>query len=158
MANIFSGAEVVEIGIQIEKNGYDFYNTLAERTKSPKTEEMYRFLAGEEEKHIAVFQQILNTVQKYSPPEAYPGEYFAYMNALAREHIFTQENKGRQAAEQTTSDKQAIDLALGFEKDSIVFYEKMKEVVPQQDLKIIDALIRQEVEHVRILTGLIKNL
>ncbi len=126
MGNIFAGSEIVELGIQIEKNGRDFYNTLTAQSKNPKAADIFKYLAGEEEKHIAVFQKILDKVEKYEPAESYPGEYFAYMNALASEYIFTKENKGKEIAKKTTSDKQAIDLGIGFEKDSIVFYEGMK--------------------------------
>ena len=36
MGNIFAGSEIVELGIQIEKNGRDFYNTLVSQSKSQK--------------------------------------------------------------------------------------------------------------------------
>ena len=39
MANIFSGSEIVQIGIQIEKNGRDFYNTLEEQSTNKKGKE-----------------------------------------------------------------------------------------------------------------------
>ncbi len=32
MGNIFAGSEIVELGIQIEKNGRDFYNTLIKQS------------------------------------------------------------------------------------------------------------------------------
>lgn len=114
MGNIFAGNEIVEIGIQIEKNGYDFYTTL----------------------------------------KSYPGEYFAYMSALASEYVFTQKDKGKDIAKKTKSDNEAIDLGIGFEKDSILFYEGMKKVVPEYDLKIVDQLIEQEQYHLKMLTDL----
>ena len=158
MGNIFAGSEIVEIGIQIEKNGRDFYNIVAKQSKNQKAKEIFEYLAGEEEKHIAVFKKILDSVTKYEPPESYPGEYFAYMNALASEHMFTQKDKGRQIAENTTSDQEAIELGIGFEKDSIVFYEGMKKVVPEYDLKLVDQLIKQEQNPLRQLSDLKKNL
>ncbi len=154
MGNIFSGSEIVEIGIQIEKNGRDFYNTLAPRSKTKKAQDTFEFLAKEEEKHIAVFQGILNGVEQYLPPESYPGEYFTYMNSLAAEYVFTQKDKGVQIANSISSDKEAIDLGIGFEKDSITFYEGMKKVIPEYDLEIIDQLILQEKNHLSILTDL----
>lgn len=36
MGNILNGSEVVELGILIEKNGRDFYNTLLSKTNSSK--------------------------------------------------------------------------------------------------------------------------
>ena len=154
MGNIFAGSEIVEIGIQIEKNGRDFYNTLVGKSKSEKAKEIFKYLAGEEGKHIAVFQRILDSVGKYEPPEAYPGEYFSYMNSLASDYVFTRKDKGAEMAKKTKSDNEAVDLGIGFEKDSIKFYEGMKKVVPEYDLKIIDGLVKEEKNHLKKLTEL----
>lgn len=158
MVNIFAGSEIVELGIQIEKNGKDFYSTLVKQSKNQKAKETFKYLAGEEEKHIATFQKILDSVHKYEPPETYPGEYFAYMNALASDYVFTQKEKGEEVAKRARSDKEAIDLGIGFEKDSILFYEGMRKVVPPYDHKIVDELIGQEQDHLRQLSDLKKNL
>ncbi len=158
MVNIFAGSEIVELGIQIEKNGRDFYNALVEQLKNQKAKETFKYLAGEEEKHITVFQNILDSVHKYEPPETYPGEYFAYMNALARDYVFTQKDKGREIAKNIKGDREAINLGIGFEKDSIIFYVGMKKVVPEYDHKIVDKLIAQEQDHLRQLSELKESL
>lgn len=152
MANIFAGAEIVELGVQIEKNGRDFYEVLSGRSKIKTAQKLFKFLAGEEAKHIEDFKQILYSAQKYEPPEAYPGEYFAYMNALASEHVFTKKDKGKEIAKTAETDKEAVDMAIGFEKDSIVFYEGMKKVVPAYDHKLVGQLIAQEQNHLVKLT------
>lgn len=154
MGNIFSGSEIMEIGVQIEKNGRDFYATLAIQSKDPKARDIFKFLAGEEEKHITVFQRILSSIAKYEPPEAYPGEYFAYMSALAGESVFTKKDKGKEIAGKIKNDKEAIDIGIGAEKDSIVFYEGMKKAVPEYDQKIIDEVIAQEEGHLKQLLEL----
>jgi len=147
MANIFAGSEVVEIGIQIEKNGGDYYRLLAANSKNTRVKELFDFLASEEDKHIKVFQGILSSVEKYEPVESYPGEYTAYMRALAGEYIFTQKDKGKEVAGTIKSDLEAAQRGIAFEKDSIIFYEGMKRSVPQEDHKILDALIDQEKQH-----------
>lgn len=158
MANLFTGSEVVEIGIQIEKNGRDFYRTLANQSKNEKAVEIYRYLSIEEEKHIAVFEKILDGLEKYTQQESYPGEYIAYMNVLAGEYVFTQSNKGAEIAERVKSDKEAVDLGIGFEKDSIIFYEGMKKFVPIKTQEVLSALIEQEQGHLRKLSDLKKRL
>jgi len=158
MGNILAGSEIVELGVQIEKNGRDFYSTVADKSKNQKAKETFGYLANQEEQHIAVFQKILDSVNKYEPPESYPGEYFAYMSALASEHIFTQKDKGSQIAKTATSDKQAIELGIGFEKDSIIFYEGMMKVVPEYDHKVIAELIKQEQNHLMQLSDIKKSL
>jgi rubrerythrin len=154
MGNIFAASEVVELGIQIEKNGRDFYQALAKQSKNEAAKKVFTFLAGEEEKHIRVFQAILEKAQKYEPQGLDADEYFAYMNALASEHIFTQKDQGAQVAAAIKSDQEAIAKGIGFEEDSIVFYEGMKKIVPSHETKVIDELIAQEQKHLKQLIEL----
>jgi rubrerythrin len=158
MANIFSSSEIVEIGIQIERNGRDFYNSLFDKSDNDKAKEIYKYLAGEEEKHISVFRDILDTVQKYEPAESYPGEYFSYINALADDYVFTKKNKGKEIAEKITNQNEAIDMGIKVEKDSILFYKSMKKVVPESQYGAIDDLIVQEEDHLKQLTDLKQTL
>jgi rubrerythrin len=157
MGNIFSGSEIVEIGVQIEKNGRDFYNELVSKSKKQEAKKIFEHLAGEEAKHIAMFQKILDSVQKYEPPEAYSEEYFAFMRSLASQYVFTQENTGTEMAKNAKSDSEAVEMGIKFEQESITFYEGMKKVVPEHDHKIVDEIIRQEQEHLRRLTD-VKSL
>jgi rubrerythrin len=154
MGNIFAGSEIVELGIQIEKNGKDFYTTLVNQAKSAKAKEIFKFLAGEEEKHIKVFQGILEKTEKYEPQGLDSDEYFAYMNALASDYVFTQKEKGREIAKKIKNDKEAIDIGIQAEKDSIVFYEGMKKVVPEYEQKIVTEVIAQEEGHLKQLLSL----
>ncbi len=154
MANVFSGSEIVELGVQIEKNGRDFYNALIKKSKHKEAKPIFEYLSGEEEKHIATFEKILDSVHKYEPQESYPGEYFAYMNALASDYVFTQKDKGKEIAVGIKNDKDAINMGIQFEKDSIVFYGGIKRVVPEYDHKIVDELIEQEQKHLKQLIEL----
>ena len=76
------------------------------------------------------------------------------MNALASEYVFTQKDKGKEVARDTKSDTEAVDMGIGLEKDSIIFYEAMKKAVPENDIKMLDELIAQEQNHLRQLTDL----
>ena len=158
MANVFAGSEIVEIGVQIEKNGKAFYDAVSARSRDPKAKETFKFLAGEEEKHITAFQKLLESVEKYDPQEAYTDDYHAYMKALAGDHVFTGKNIGAEAAKKANTDKEAIDMAIGFEKDSIVFYLEMKQMVLQHDARTIEALIAQEQSHLKRLLEVKKTI
>lgn len=147
MANVFSGSEIVGFGIEIEKNGRDFYNALADRAKEAKAKDVFKLLEREEEGHIAVFRKILESVKEYEPPETYAGEYSAYMTMLAGEYVFTLPDKGKYAAKKIKNDKEAVDLGIKFEKESIVFYEGMKKAVPEDQAVIVEKLVEQENTH-----------
>lgn len=152
MGDVFSGSEIVEIGIQIEKNGRDFYATLVSLSSDIRVQEVFRFLAGEEEKHIKVFQEILEKTDNPKEGVLVSDDYFAYMNALASEHVFTKENTGRVIASALKTDKEALAKAMVFEKESIIFYEGIKKVVPDAGKRVIDYLIEQEKGHLKALT------
>jgi len=156
MGNIFTGSEIVEIGIQIENNGRDFYNALAKKSENEQTKEIFRFLSGEEEKHIKVFEGILEKTQAFAPQGLDADDYLRYMKVLAGEHVFTQKDQGKKIAQNTGSDKQAIDVAIRFEEDSIVFYTGIKRIVPEYDHKVIEALIMQEENHLKQLLDMRK--
>jgi rubrerythrin len=156
MGNIFAGSEIIEIGIQIEKNGKDFYDELVKTTEDAKARAAFKILSDEEAGHIEVFAKLLDSVSKYEPPEAYPGEYFSYMNALASEHIFTQKDKGKEIAEGINGCAEAIDMGIKFEKDSILFYQGMEKVVPEHDKKLVHELVKEEKKHLKRLTELRK--
>ena len=49
--------------------------------------------------------------------------------------------------------QEVLDLAITFEKDSVVFYSTMKKAVPESFGKDqIDALINEEIKHIALLT------
>ena len=154
MGNAFAGTEIVELGVQIEINGKAFYSSLIKKSKNNESKKIFNFLADEEEKHVAKFRKILSSVQKYEPKEAYPQEYFSYMNSLASDYVFTKAGTGEEIADKTKSEKEAVELAIGFEKDSISFYEGMKKVVPEEEQKIVDHVIEEEKAHLKKLEEL----
>ena len=154
MGNIFSGSEIVGIGIQIEKNGRDFYSALAEKSEDQKSAALFKYLASEEAKHIQVFQGILDKTEKYEPQGLDADEYSAYMDNLSGKCVFTREGQGTQIAKTVKNDLEAVTMGIGFERDSIIFYEGMKKMVPDYDVRIIDELIIQEAGHLKQLADL----
>ena len=158
MANKFTGAEIVEIAIQIEKNGRDFYNAVAMQSRHKNAKNIFKHLAEEEKKHIETFQGVLNSVKKYEPKEAYPQEYFSYINSLAGEEVFTDRDNGEEMARNVESDKTAVDIGIDSEKYSIKFYDAMKKLVPEEDIKILDEVIAEENKHLKELAKLKESL
>ena len=149
MGNIFSGSEIVEMAVQIEKNGRDFYKSMAEFSKDKNTKEVFEHLAGQEERHIKIFEDMLSAVKKYEPAKAYTDEYFSYIKALSDEHIFTKNKKGKEIAATVKDEKEAVDMSIGFEKDSILFYHEMMNFVPESERGMISNLLKEEQKHLR---------
>jgi len=157
MGNELKSSEIVKSAIQIEKNGRDFYGQAAKAVKAEKAKRIFEFLSNEEQLHIAVFEDILKNLDANEPAERYPGEYADYMLALSEASVFTQNKQGYEAARGIRNDKQALELAIGFEKDSILFYYEMKRFVWEGFRKDVDKLIAQEQEHLRKISEVLKG-
>ena len=56
------------------------------------------------------------------------------------------------------TEKEAIELGIGFEKDSILFYQEMKKFVLTSEQNIIEKLLEEEKEHLRKLFELDKSV
>ena len=158
MANLFTASEVVQAAIQIERNGEVFYDTLASSARDAGARELYTYLSGEEGKHAEVFQKMLEAVGEYRPQESFPGEYEAYMRALAESRVFTDDKVARDMASHAASPAEAIRIAQGAEKDSILFYYEMRALVPEREHGTLNRLIDEEKSHLRRLTELAKSL
>ena len=156
MSVIFSGKEVLEIAIQIEKNGYTFYSQAAKKVTDKTARELIEWLAQEEKGHIGRFEDILSS---FNPEEldmstAELEEYSLYLKALADARVFTTELKAKEAAMSIKSEMAAIDMAIGFEKDSLLFLHGIKMMVKGTDALAVEELQREETLHLKKLVEL----
>ena len=158
MGVLFSGSELINIAIGIEKNGLAFYQSLVKAEKDVMARGAYKYLADMEEKHLKTFQSMLDTMGEYKPPEIYTEEYDLYLKALVDSAVFTDDKVAREMAEKVTSSAEAMQIALGAEKDSILFYSEMRNLVPERDRKVVDRIIEEEKSHLRQLSDLKRKL
>ena len=143
----FTGCEIVQMGIQIEKNGREFFNLLSEGAKNTKAQEVFKMLAAADQKQGSVLESVFGNVCKYDPSGSYSEEYFSYMSYLASSYVFTDKDKLAVIAKNIKTDEEAIRSGVQFVKDSILFYEGMKEVVVDSDSRMIDKLLIEEKKH-----------
>ena len=154
----FSGSELINIAIGIERRGIAFYDTLARSTENATARDVFKYLADMEREHIQIFQGMLSEADKYQPPETYAGEYTAYLQALIDSVVFTDDMVNSQMAISADSDIKAVELAISAEKDSILFYYEMKDLMPRRAQPTVDKIITEEKSHLRQLSELKKEI
>ena len=147
MGIFFSGSELVQIAIGIERNGAAFYDSLVDSTKDVMAQGAYKYLADEEREHIETFQNMLGSVGEYQSPETYTEEYALYLKALVDSAVFSNDQVAREMAQKVDSDVEAIQMALGAEKDSILFYSVMRDLVRRSDREVVTKIIEEEKSH-----------
>ncbi|HEY56583.1 MAG TPA: ferritin family protein [Dehalococcoidia bacterium] len=154
----FYGNELINIAIGIERRGIAFYDVLARSTQNAKAREIFHYLVGMEREHIQIFQGMLDEADKFEVPEAYAGEYAAYLQALVDSAVFTDDAVTSELATRSGSDAAAVELGISAEKDSILFYYELREMMPKPGRATIDKIIAEEKLHLRQLSDLKKAL
>jgi len=158
MSIIFSGSEMLEVALGIERNGAAYYRALAEKSGKQGVRAIYEHLADEEIKHQQTFQAMLETAGKYQPPEDYAEEYGLYLKSLVDSSVFTGVDQARQRAARTASPSEALDIGIQAEKDSILFYTEMQNLVKPADRPLILRIIGEERGHLNQLLQLKQSL
>src|SRR4030043_817136 len=158
----FNADEIFQVGVQIETNGKNFYETVAKNTSDPSAQNPFSDLARWESEHIELFKKLRQGL----PDSAKRGDLFdpnqelhLYVKATADSHVFMRNKNIPELASKCKTPIEALDLAVNFEKDSVVFYTTMKKFVPEIIRQPgIDALIDEEIGHIFILTQKKKEL
>lgn len=158
MANLFKPSEILKIALTIEENGREYYLEAKENASTPEMADLFGFLADEEVRHLEIFSKMLSGVGKEKVPESYPGEHDAYIRALAASHVFTRDAVGKDMVAKAKDEKEILQFALGFEKDSILLYYEMLDLVPASKREVVEEVIREEKSHVRKLNEILAGL
>ncbi|MCM8830661.1 MAG: hypothetical protein NC918_00490 [Candidatus Omnitrophica bacterium] len=157
MANIFSPQEILRIAIKVEENGQKLYENLEKKTKKEKLQNTFRYLKEQEEIHKNTFAKMLKDLGDYVVYEFNEGEYQAYINAIAKEYIFTQELIEKKINEDFRTDLEAVEFGIYIEKESILTYSALKNYILAEQVDVLNKVIEEEQKHLVTLV-LLKDL
>jgi len=162
MGVTFNAAEVFEMGIRIEENGRTFYETGAKLVDDPKARQVLLDLAGKEKQHAEAFRKLKADLPKgAAQPTVFDPEGVgtAYLRAAADTHVFNMYEAVDDVLKGVKTAREVVKTALGFEKDSVVFFLSMKDLIPPKlGQSQIDRLIREEQMHIRDLAAVLAEL
>ena len=156
MTTDFNADEIFQLGIQIETNGKQFYETVAKNTLDRSVKGLFSDLSKWESEHQVLFENLRKALPDSAKREILfdpQGELSLYLQAMAESHVFVKNEDIHGLASKCKTPQEALDLAIVFEKDSVVFFTTMKRVVPEYlGKEKIDLLISEEIKHIFILT------
>ena len=158
MSIAFSIGELIDIAIGIERRGITFYDVMAKSTDNEIARRVFQELVEMERGHIEIFQNMLVESDKYQLAESASTEYTDYLNALVESAVFSDDMITSEMATQAESDIKAIELGISAEKDSILFYYQMKDIIPPSALPMINRIIAEEKSHLHQLSEIKKRL
>jgi len=162
MTIVFNADEVFEMAIRIENNGAAFYRKAAGLQSDTKNQKFLKSLANMEDQHQRIFTELRTTLtEKEKTPKVFDpyDEVSQYLGAMAD----TMGGEGSPSVADSLTGYETLEeilrIAVGLEKDSILFYLGLKDMISYQSGKDrIGDIIKEERRHVIQLSNLLEKL
>ena len=144
--------EVLRVAVQLEKDGRDFYLDASAKTGSDLARKMFQSLADDESNHIEWIERMAPGVEtaEVANRQLYNKLRPIFANAPAGLKL---------AAEFSSDDIKALDIAIGMEVKSMAAYSKWAEEADSDDIcNLCKVLVGQERFHKEMLENTKKYL
>jgi len=146
---MFSISEIFDLAVRIEKNGENFYRDALKKISNPILLSLLQRLADEEVKHREWFANKRETV-KVKSDDLQLDE----MGSTILQDILGDQSFSLKEADPSKIDKveELLQLAVEFEKDTILFYEMIKAFIEDAEaLGHLEEIIEEENRHIHLL-------
>jgi len=141
----YSISEVIEQAVQTERLGYQFSTTMAERFKHDNgLKKLFETLAAKEKVHEKRFSELKEITGRVEP-EGWE-EASQYLRAIVESEFFLGKHKSLPDLKQVHTVETAVDFAMGFEKETLLYFHAIRDVVKEKD--VVDEIINEEKSHI----------
>ena len=155
----FSKNEVIEMAVQIEKRGLSFFEEMVRTATSENVKKVFEFLAQEERSHIETFESLRDSEDRMQLQGPYNWEEVGqYFGTLIDNMVFPRVEEGKELSKEIYDEFTAIHTAISIEKDNILFFREISDLVGKEDKKLLAELVDQEKGHIRKLMVLKNEL
>ncbi|MCP4547708.1 MAG: ferritin family protein [bacterium] len=155
---MFNAQEVLQIAVRLEENARAFYLKAADTVHDQEAKKLFFQLADWEISHINHFTNLKESLTgalaegtQFDPN----GEAALYLQAIADGKIFKIDEVAEDFSVMVEDAAEIIHAAIEREKDSVIFYQALLEIVPEgQGREHVKEIIAEEMSHVRYLASL----
>lgn len=152
----FQLGEIIDLAVKLEKMGCEFYKKLARKTTNRKVRNLLQNLAAEEREHQDKLTELGMNLAPGEMPETCR-EFFEYAASTVETHMLNGGDKIEAIVDSVESGLDIIKLATDFEKDTILFFNGFRNLIPEEKRSVVDNLIIQEQIHLVKLIKLRKD-
>jgi rubrerythrin len=155
--NKYSIDEVLEMAVQTEKLGYQFYTRMAEKfQKDSGLVKLFTTLATKEKAHEKIFVDLKDMVAKNGTEKVEWEEVSNYMRAFVESQFFLGKGKSLPSMDHLKNVADAVNFALGFEKETLLYFFELRSIVKEKEM--VDKIINEEKSHIVWLDAFRKGL
>jgi len=161
MAMTFTADEVYEIAEQIERNAAEFYLEAAERCCNEDIKKMLLDMSEAENRHLKTFQNMREKLAEEIGLSIFDpfGRSAMYLQAIADARSWEGRINPMQALTGVETAKEIIEIAVESEKEMVVFYVGLKDLVYFKAGKDkVEEIILEELSHISTLLKKLKSL
>jgi rubrerythrin len=162
MTEVFNADEAFEMAEKIEKNGAAFYRKAAEKAKTANAKKLFEGLAKWELTHREIFATMRSELAaEQTEPLVYDpeSETGMFLKAMADGHVFDTTVDVSKFFTGKETIKDIFKTALKMERDSIIFYLGLKDVVASKQGKDkVGDIIKEEMRHIAFLNKELTSL
>ncbi|HFE52849.1 MAG TPA: hypothetical protein ENK07_05365 [Bacteroidetes bacterium] len=155
----FSKNEAIELAVQIEKQGYDFYSNVAASLPEGQAKALFEWLASEELRHIQVFENFRDQMDQLQLAGPYEwDEVGRYLRSLTEGRVFPSGEEAKKLAKSVENLEEVFRFAIQIEKENSLYFHELSDFVAEKDKPIIQKLINEEKSHIRRLVDLRRQM
>ncbi len=153
--SLLTSDEIIEIAIRLEESGEAFYNAAAEKATTAGVKALFKDLEVQEQYHRRAFQQMgRDVVELALSPEQWD-EFQAYTGALLQQSFYASPASALNLATTAEDERSALQAALDFEKEAILFFQELQAVVREVGRQTMERIIQEEKQHVQRLAAML---
>ncbi len=153
MSFVLSGEEIFSLAMEIEKSGYAYYKTITDSTENAILKQLFSFLAEQEIRHYEFFE----TLNKEAGLDVIGSDDWddisEYIKATTDSRFFIGEEKAISLAKTVKDPEKAVDIAISFEKDTLLFFHELLKIIPEKSKDTVQQIVDEEKRHIRMLSG-----
>lgn len=158
---VYSVNEVVELAVQIEKNGYAFYHEASKRKDlDPKAKALIEHLRDEELNHEKTFLALRDDTDLQNLELSQDWELISqYLKTIVDARIFNDKDSAIKKASSAKDLMEILDFAISFEKDTLLYFHAINDSVNSPKTRqALRRIITEEVSHVLKLSDYKKSI
>lgn len=142
--------------LKIEANGEVFYRETAAKAQDREVKLLFEDLAVQERRHAHAFANMLDRLPEGLDIDADPGEYEAYLRTALKNALYAGPDSGLVLAQQAADEAAALRAAIAFEKDTLLFYYDLHDMLPVAQRPALTAIVQEESAHIRQLAQVLQ--
>jgi rubrerythrin len=143
----YSIDEILEMAVQTEKLGYQFYSAMADKfKKDPGLVKLFTTLASKEKVHEKTFSDLKEMITVKGTEPVQWEEVSNYMRAFVESEFFLGKSKSLPVMDHVKTVQDAVKFALGFEKETLLYFWELRAIVKEKE--VVDEVINEEKSHI----------